>query len=317
MKAVRQLRYGPPEVLVLEDIPDPSPGPGELLVRVSAAGVNYADVMLRAHEPDERFRPPGGLPATPGIEIAGTVLAAGPDTDTALVGRRVISFVPAGGYAELAVAPAAAAVPIPDALPDHQALALFAQGATAVGVIDAARLTPADTVLVEAAAGGIGSLLVQLAKRAGATVVAAASSSSKLDLARSLGADRVVDYSREGWTEGVGPVTVVLEAVGGRTAAEAFRLLPAFGRMVLYGYASGEPAAITTTDVFEVGAELIPLSLTYDPQLLPTLCRRAFDLAIAGDLTPVIGEVLPLAEAAKAHQALEERSSVGKLILTP
>ncbi|MEV6610939.1 zinc-binding dehydrogenase [Kutzneria sp. NPDC051319] len=315
MKAVRHHRYGGPEVLVLEDVPDPTPGPGELLVRVAAAGVNYADTMLRAHEPDERFRPPAVFPVTPGIEVAGIVLSAGPDTDATLVGRRVVSFIQFGGYAELAVVPAAAAIPIPDDLDDHQALALFAQGATAVGVIDVARLTAADTVLVEAAAGGVGSLLVQLAKRTGATVIAAASSASKLDLARSLGADRVVDYSRDGWTEGVGPVTVVLEAVGGKTAAEAYRLLSPFGRMVLYGYASGEPAAITTTDVFTGGAELIPLSLTYDAGLLPAYTLRAFELA--AELKPVIGEVLPLAEAAKAHRALEERSSVGKLVLVP
>jgi NADPH2:quinone reductase len=267
--------------------------------------------MLRAHEPDERFRPPGGFPATPGIEIVGTVLTEG----SALAGRRIVSFIPSGGYAELAVAPAAAVIPIPDDLDDHTALALFAQGATAVGVIDAARLTADDTVLVEAAAGGVGTLLVQLAKRAGTTVIAAASSESKLDLARSLGADRVVDYGREGWTEGVGPVTVVLEAVGGRTGAEAYKLLSPLGRMVLYGYAAGEPAAITPTDIFAVGAAVIPLSLAYNEGLLPELAQRAF--ALAGDLKPVIGDVLPLAEAAKAHRALEERTSVGKLVLVP
>jgi NADPH2:quinone reductase len=311
MQAVRQHSYGGPEVLVLEDVPDPVPAAGELLVRVSAAGVNYADTMLRAHEPDERFRPPGGFPVTPGIEIAGTVLSE----DSALTGRRIVSFIPAGGYAELAVVPAAAAIPIPDDLDDHTALALFAQGATAVGVIDAAELTAEDTVLVEAAAGGIGTLLVQLAKRAGATVIAAASNASKLDLARSLGADQVVDYSREGWTEGVGPVTVVLDSVGGRTGAEAYKLLSPLGRMVLYGYAAGEPTAITTTDIFTVGAAVIPLSLTYDPRMLPDYTVRAFELA--AELKPVIGDVLPLADAAKAHRALAERTSVGKIVLVP
>jgi NADPH2:quinone reductase len=311
MKAVRQHSYGGPEVLVLEEVPDPVPAAGELLVRVSAAGVNYADTMLRAHEPDERFRPPGGFPVTPGIEIAGTVLTE----DSPLAGRRIVSFIPSGGYAELAAVPAASAIPVPDDIEDHTALALFAQGATAVGVIDVARLTAEDTVLVEAAAGGIGTLLVQLAKRAGATVIAAASSASKLDLARSLGADQVVDYSREGWTEGLGPVTVVLDSVGGRTGAEAYQLLSPLGRMVLYGYASGEPTALTTTDIFTVGAAVIPLSLTYDARLLPDYTRQAFELA--GDLKPVIGDVLPLADAAKAHRALEERTSVGKIVLVP
>ena len=319
MKAVRHHRFGAPDVLVLDEIPDPSPGPGQLLVRVSAAGVNFADVLLRARSgPTARFRPSVDLPATPGIEVAGTVLAAGPDTETALVGRRVTCFIPNGGYAELALVPVAGAVPIPDGLDDNRALALLAQGATAVGVIDAAGLTADDTVLVEAASGGIGSLLVQLAKRAGATVVAAASSERKLEVARRLGADRLVDYSRPGWTDQVGPLTVVLETVGGKTAIEAFRQLSGLGsRAVLYGYASGEQPEITAADVFEVGAALIPFSLGRNPQLLPDLNRRALDLGTAGELEPVIGDVLPLAEAARAHRALEDRSSIGKLILTP
>jgi NADPH2:quinone reductase len=216
------------------------------------------------------------------------------------------------------VVPAAAAVPIPAGLDDNRALALFAQGATAVGVVEAARLTAEDTVLVTAAAGGVGSLVVQLAKRSGATVVAAASSERKLDLALKLGADRVVDYSRPGWTEGVGPVTVVLESVGGAIAAEAYRLLPGHhGRMVIYGYASGGPAELTVTDVFQVGAALIPFSLMHGPRLLADFGQQARELAVAGELEPVIGDVLPLAEAARAHRALEDRSSVGKLILTP
>ena len=319
MRAVRHHRFGTPDVLVLDEVPDPSPGPGQLLVRVSAAGINFADVLLRGGSgPTSRFRPSVDLPATPGIEVAGTVLAAGPDTETDLVGRRVTCFIPNGGYAELALVPAAGAVPIPDGLDDNRALALLAQGATAVGVIDAAGLAADDTVLVEAASGGIGSLLVQLAKRAGATVVAAASSERKLEVARRLGADRLVDYSQPGWTDQVGPLTVVLETVGGKTAIEAFRQLSGLGsRAVLYGYASGEQSEITAADAFEVGAALIPFSLGREPQLLPDLNRRALDLGTSGELEPVIGDVLPLAEAARAHRALEDRSSIGKLILTP
>lgn len=320
MKAVRHHRFGPPDVLVLEEVPDPAPGPGQLLVQVAAAGVNFADVLMRGEAgPTARFRPQIALPATPGIEVAGTVLAAGPDTDTVLVGRRVTAFIPNGGYAELATVPAAGAVPVPDGLDDNRALALLSQGATAVGVIDAAGLTAADTVLVEAAGGGIGSLLVQLAKRAGATVVAAASNERKLDLARKLGADRVVDYSQPGWAEQAGPVTVVLETVGGRTAAEAFQLLAGrLGtRMVMYGFASGEPADISMGDVFSVGATVIPFSLGRNPQLLPDLNRRALDLGTSGRLEPVIGDVLPLAEAAAAHRAFEDRTAIGKIVLTP
>lgn len=319
MKAVRHHRFGPPEVLVPEDVPDPTPGPGQLLVQVAAAGVNYADVMMRGEAgPSARFRPEITLPATPGLEVAGTVLAAGPDTDTALVGRRVTAFVRNGGYAELALVPADGAVPVPDGLDDNAALALLSQGATAVGVIDVAALTAADTVLVEAAGGGIGSLLVQLAKRAGATVIAAASSQAKLDLARRLGADRVVDYSEPGWTDEAGPVTVVLETVGGKTATEALQLLSGFGnRIVVYGFASGAPAEITVADLFATSTTLIPFSLGRNPQLLPDLNARALSLGTAGELKPVIGAVLPLAEAAAAHRAFEDRTAIGKVILTP
>jgi NADPH2:quinone reductase len=320
MKAVRHHRFGPPEVLVLEDVPDPTPGPGQLLVQVAAAGVNYADVMLRGEAgPSGRFRPEIALPVTPGLEVAGPVLTAGPDTDTTLVGRRVTAFIPNGGYAELALVPAAAAVPIPDGLDDNRALALLSQGATAVGVIDAAGLTADDTVLVEAASGGIGSLLVQLAKLAGATVVAAASSERKLDIARKLGADRLVDYSRPGWAKEAGPVTVVLETVGGKTATEALHLLDGQlgGRMVIYGFASGEPADFTAADIFSAGASVIPFSLGRNPELLPNLNRRALDLGTAGQLVPVIGEIRPLAEAAAAHRAFEDRTAIGKLVLKP
>jgi NADPH2:quinone reductase len=318
MKAVRHHRLGAPEVLVLEEVPDPIPGPGELLVRVSAAGVNFSDALLRDElPPDTPIKVQVDLPATPGIEVAGAVLAAGPDTATDLVGRRVTCFIPNGGYAELAVVPAAGAVPVPDRLDDNKALALLAQGATAVGVIDAAALTAEDTVLVEAAAGGIGTLLVQLAKRAGATVVAAASSERKLELARKLGADRVVDYSRPGWAAEAGPVTVVLETVGGATAGEALRLLSPGGRMVLFGYASGQQPAITASDLFAVGATLIPFSLGLTPHLMSGLYRRALELGASGALEPVIGDVLPLAAAAEAHRAIQDRSSIGKIILTP
>ncbi|QUQ71571.1 quinone oxidoreductase family protein [Kutzneria sp. CA-103260] len=319
MKAVRHHRFGPPEVLVLEEVPDPAPGPGQLLVRVAAAGINYADVLMRGDAgPSARFRPVIELPVTPGLEVAGTVLSAGPDTDTALVGRKVTAFVPNGGYAELALVPAAGAVPVPEGLDDNRALALLSQGATAVGVIDAAALTAEDTVLVEAAGGGIGSLLVQLAVAAGATVVAAASSEAKLDVARRFGAHRVVNYSEADWAGQVGPVTVVLETVGGKTATEALQLLSGpRPRIVLYGFASGTPAEYTAADLFAAGATLIPFSLGRNPELLPDLNRRALDLGTAGRLSPVIGDVRPLAEAAAAHRSFEDRTAVGKIILTP
>ncbi|MGV9724390.1 quinone oxidoreductase family protein [Nocardia beijingensis] len=315
MRAVRYHEYGDPEVLRVEEVDDPTPGEGELLVRATATGVNYFEVQVRAGAvPDPLDLP---LPHTPGIEVAGTVTAVGPGVDTRRIGERVIGTVAAGSYAELVRVPAAAAVPLDERLGEHQALALLGQGATAVGVFETAEIGPEDTVLVEAAGGGIGTLLVQLAKRAGARVVAGASGATKRRLAADLGADATVDYTRPGWTEEAGPVSVVLETVGGRTAREAYGLLTKPGaRMVVFGSASGVPVEIGSQQLLPVGASLIPFSLGYRPQRWPELARRAEELTVRGEITPVIGTVLPLAEAAAAHRAFENRTAIGKTILT-
>ncbi|WP_063814501.1 quinone oxidoreductase family protein [Nocardia fusca] len=316
MRAVRYHEYGAPEVLRVEEVEDPVPGAGELLVRAAATGVNYFEVQVRAGVlPDPLGSP---LPHIPGIEVAGTVVAVGPGVTAHRIGARVVGKVAAGSYAELVVVPAADAAPLDDRLGEHRALALLGQGATAVGVFETAEIGPGDTVLVEAAGGGIGTLLVQLAKRAGARVVAGASAEAKRRLAADLGADTTVDYSRPGWTEEVGPVSVVLETVGGQTAREAYGLLTAPGaRMVVFGSASGNPVKIGSDQLLPVGAALIPFSLGYRPQRWPELVRRAEELVVRGELDPVIGTVLPLAEAAAAHRAFEARTALGKTILTP
>ncbi|WP_280236662.1 quinone oxidoreductase family protein [Nocardia cyriacigeorgica] len=314
MRAVRYHEYGPPEVLRLEEVDDPVPEAGEVLVRAAATGVNYFEVQVRAGvSPDPLGQP---LPHTPGIEVAGTVVAVGSGVAADRIGQRVVGTVASGSYAELVRVPDAAVIPLDERLGEHRALALLGQGATAVGVIETAGIGPGDTVLVEAAGGGIGSLLVQLAKRAGARVVAAASESAKRQLAADLGADVTVDYTRPGWVEEVGPVSVVLETVGGQTAREAYSLLTAPGaRMVIFGTASGQPVEIGSDRLLPVGATLIPFSLGYRPQGWPELARRAEQLTVRGDLEPVIGAVLPLAEAAKAHRAFEDRTAIGKTIL--
>ncbi|MGV9818864.1 quinone oxidoreductase family protein [Nocardia xishanensis] len=315
MRAVRYHEYGAPEVLRIEEVDDPTPGEGEVLVRAAATGVNYFEVQVRAGViPEPLDRP---LPHTPGIEVAGTVVAVGRGVGLDRIGERVAGTVGAGGYAELVVVPAAAAVRLDDRLGEHQALALLGQGATALGVIETAEIEPGDTVLVEAAGGGIGTLLVQLAKRAGARVVAGASGAAKRQVAADLGADATVDYTKPGWTEEVGPVTVVLETVGGQIARDAYSLLTGpRARMVIFGSASGVPVEITSQQLLPVGASLIPFSLGYRPQRWPELARRAEELTVRGELTPVIGTVLPLAEAAAAHRAFEDRTAIGKTILT-
>ncbi len=197
MRAVRFHAYGPPDVLRVDDVPDPRPGPGQILVRVSAAGIGFADVRIRAGQM-RTVLTDLPLPYTPGFEVAGTVAAVGPGVDPTTVGSRVVATTAGGGYAELALASAEAALPRPGSLDDPTALALLGQGATAVAVARAAALRAGDTVLVEAAAGGVGSLLVQLALRAGATVIAAARGARKLAVARRLGAHRAACPCRPG-----------------------------------------------------------------------------------------------------------------------
>ncbi|WP_280420265.1 quinone oxidoreductase family protein [Nocardia carnea] len=315
MRAVRYHEYGPPEVLQIEEVDDPVPAAGELLVRTVATGVNYFEVQVRAGVLPEPLGLP--LPHTPGIEVAGTVTAVGAGVDTSRIGERVVATVGTGSYAELVAVPAADARPLDERLGEHQALALLGQGATAVGLAEVAELGPGDTVLVEAAGGGIGTLLVQLAKRAGARVVAGASGDAKRALAADLGADTTVDYTRPGWTEEAGPVSVVFETVGGPTAREAYSLLTEPGaRMVVFGTASGAPVEIGSDLLLPVGAALIPFSLGYRPQRWAEYIRRAEELTVRGEIAPVVGTVLPLAEAATAHRAFEERTALGKTILT-
>nr|WP_255342625.1 zinc-binding dehydrogenase [Nocardia sp. CNY236] len=173
------------------------------MIEVSAAGVSYADIQIRSGAlKDFGWFPQPSLPFGPGFEVAGTVVDVGTNVDSDLVGRRVVTGVPtAGGYAELATAPAAAVYLLPEGIADHTALALHGQGSTAVGIVESAALSSGDVVFVEAAGGGVGSILVQLAKNAGATVVAAASTEDKLSAAKQLGADALVNYSTASWDD--------------------------------------------------------------------------------------------------------------------
>ena len=321
MRAVRFHDYGPPEVLRVEEVPDPEPGPGQVLVQVAAAGIGFADVQIRAGRLPAAGIP---LPFVPGFEVAGSVIATGPDVDPTMIGTHVVGTAPGGGYAEMALVPAASTRPRPEALDDHTAVALLGQGTTAVGVAEAAVLQPGDTVLIEAAAGGVGSLLVQLVRRTGATVIATARGEKKLAVAERLGADVVIDYSASDWHEQVrdaagGSVSVVLETTGGAISQAAFDLLtPGSGRMVIYGTTSGEPPRLDALAVYHRGVSVTGFaSVALPPDQLARLLDRAFALGGSGELQPVIGAVRPLSEAAAAHQAFEQRTTTGKTILTP
>ena len=258
MRAIRMHETGGPDVLQLDEVDRPSPGEGQVLVRVAVAGVNYADVGTRSgvmHGASE-------LPAIPGFEVAGEVVEVGEGVDDALVGTHVAASGQ-GGYAEYAVVPALALLPVPEGVDLHDAVAMPVQGVTALGVLsEATTVARGDVVLVTAAAGGVGSLAVQIAKLLGAgRVVALASSQEKRALARRLGADDAVDYTEQGWVDRVralgegkpapvtgapsGPVDVALDSVGGPVAREALGLLRhRSGRMVTFGNASGEDSGI-------------------------------------------------------------------------
>jgi NADPH2:quinone reductase len=277
MKAVRFHEFGGPEVLVVEEVPDPV---GDTLVDVTAIGLNYGETVIRRGKGRELFPwyPGPSLPAVLGSEVVGITKD----------GRRVMGVPRDGAYATKAVIEHP--VDVPDEVSDHDALALLLQGTTAVAATRAARIQPGDRVLVEAANGGVGTLLVQLAERAGATVLQASSKGG-------IGYD---------W-EGLEPVDVVFESIGGEVGRRAFELLEdGVGRMVVFGYASGEPLDVTASDIFRKGVAVMGLPHNTTPEEV-----------LGMDLKPVLGDVYGLDEIAEAHRALEARTTKGKLIARP
>ena len=324
MKAIRIHEPGGPEVLRLDEVEAPKPGPAEILIAVEVAGVNYADIGTRM---GLSFGPhQAKFPTTPGFEVAGTVAALGEGVEGPPEGTRVVAVLGSGGYAERAVAPADMVVEVPDGVSLEDATAaLLVQGITAYGVLhDAANFRPGESVLVQAAAGGVGSLAVRLAKLAGAgTVIGTAGSAEKRELVESLGADRAVDYGREGWTDDVLEATdgrgvdIVLESVGGDAAAQAFGSLAPLGRMVTFGAASGRPAP--PPDPMQMNVKGLTLTGFGGPWLRPGRAQAAREeisrYLKSGDLRPVLGGSFPLAEAAEAHRAVEGRRTTGKVVL--
>ncbi|RSN46719.1 MULTISPECIES: zinc-binding dehydrogenase [Actinomadura] len=311
MRAVWLTEFGGPEVLVAGEAPDPVPGDGQALVEVEFANITFVETQMRAGGPSPFGAEP---PVVPGNGVGGIVTAVGAGADPALVGRRVVSATGgSGGYAELAAVDAAGVFEVPDGLGLDDAVALLADGRTAAMLLRAAPPRPGERVLVEAAAGGVGTLLVQLAKAAGAVVVAAVGGPRKADVARRVGADEVVDYREPGWTAGAGAVGVVFDGVGGGIAREAFTLLGDGGRMVSFGLASGEWAGIAEEDAAARGVTLVELAPT--PEEVRACTERVLADAARGAVRPLIGRRFPLADAAGAHAAIESRGTVGKTLL--
>ncbi|GIF70804.1 zinc-binding dehydrogenase [Asanoa siamensis] len=311
MRVVWLTRYGDPSVLEPGTAPDPLPGPGQVVVDVAYANITFVETMFRA----TGFGPyTGDLPMVPGNGVGGVVGAVGPGVDPALVGTRVVTSTGgSGAYASRVAVDAAGLVPVPADLALDTAVALLADGRTALLLLRAAAPRPGERVLVEAAAGGVGTLLVQLAKAAGATVLGAAGG-GKLGLVADLGADRAVDYTAPGWADGLGPVDVVFDGVGGAVARAAFGLLDRGGRMLSYGLSSGAWSDVTDAEAAARGVTLLR-GATGTPAELRALTGEALRLAAAGGLRPVIGQRFPLERAADAHAAIEARATRGKTLL--
>ena len=316
MRAVWLTEFGAPQVLVAGDAPDPVPGPGQAEIEVAFANITFVETQFRA----SGFGPfEAQLPMIPGNGVGGVVAAVGPGADERLVGKRVVSATGgSGGYAERVVVDAGGLVEVPDGVELDTAVALMADGRTATALVRAAGVGAGDRVLVEAAAGGVGSLLVQLAAATDATVVAAAGGARKVGLARELGADVGVDYSEPDWLErvrqAVGAVDVVFDGVGGAIGRSAFELLDRGGRMVSFGRASGEWSDIADDAAAARGVRLLGTPRPSRVELRE-LTESALAEAAAGRLRPVIGQRFPLERAADAHAAIESRATVGKTLL--
>ena len=318
MRAVWLKEFGPPEALVPGEAPDPVPGAGQVVVAVAFANITFVETQVRAGRSPFPL-PPGALPMIPGNGVGGVVAATGNGADAALTGRRVVSGTGGrGGYAERAAVQAGGLVEVPEGLALDEAVALLADGRTALALARAARIAPGERVLVLAAAGGVGSLLVQLAQAAGARVLAAAGGPGKLRLARELGAEVTADYRQPDWPVALraaaGGADVVFDGVGGPIGRAAFELLGPGGRMLSYGLASGEFTEVSE-DEARARQVTIARGVPVTPDESTALTRAALGLAAAGRLRAVIGQRFPLEAAAAAHRAIESRATIGKTLL--
>ncbi|KAB2342165.1 zinc-binding dehydrogenase [Actinomadura rudentiformis] len=327
MYAIRLHEFGPPENLRYEEVEDPMAAPGQVRIAVRAAGVHLLDTAVQAGDAEGLPFPLPDLPVTPGREVAGVVDQVGEGVDESWLGRRVVTHLGLvnAGYAELAVREVDALFPVPDGLDFGAAVAMVGTGRTALAIHHIGAVTPDDVVLVTAAAGGIGLLLVQAARQAGATVVGVAGGEAKVERVRAAGADVAVDYSTPGWSKevrdalGGRDVTVVFDGVGGGPGREAFDLLGYGGRVLLFGWSAGSMTELTTKDLFDKMLQVtvaLGTRLVNVPGGLRAMQEKALAEAAAGRLVPAV-QSYPLAEAARAHTDLLARATVGKVVLVP
>ena len=328
MRAIAIQRFGGPEVLEVLDLPDPAPGPTEILLAVDVAGVNRADILVRTGRYHRAGRPPLIL----GVEGAGTVLAVGTEVDHVVVGQRVVAMgetnVP-GFYADRAVVPATRVIALPDGVDLRSAAALPTSWLSAWYCLRRlAEIRPGESLLIHAAASGVGSAAVRIAVDIGATVIATAGSAEKVDWVKDLGAQHVLDSSAAGGdalvdkvkslTDGQG-VDAVLDIVGGSAFADSLRAIGDGGRVVAMANVALAPSTVDTRDFYPKNGRIFGFQITalmehgYDPR--PDL-RELLDSVAAGRFTVDIDATFPLADAADAHRHVERRANRGKVLLT-
>jgi NADPH2:quinone reductase len=322
MRAIVMHRTGGPEVLQLEDVPTPEAGPGQLLVRTEAIGLNFFETQMRAGQ----LPAPAGLPAVPGAEAAGTVTSVGAGADRGLVGKRVAVVTGGmGSYAEYVAVPAAMATVIPGGISPADAIAA-APGGIALGLLEKAALAARDTVLVESGAGSVGGYLIQLAREMDAgRVIATAGTPARREHARKLGADAVLDHTQPGWPQALreeldgATVDVAFSSIGGPAAAQVLgTLTPGTGRMLCYGNISGEPSAIDLAAVRSSGTMVTGCSGPAWFRDILDRCRpEIFQRLAEGRTRALLDSAMPLSEAAQAHQRIEDRAALGKIVLIP
>ncbi len=318
MRAVQIARFGPPDVLRPVVLDDPAPGSGQVLIDVEYAGITFVDTQIRAgRAPNPAMRPQ--LPVVLGNSVAGIVIDAASDVDSDIVGSRVTSSLTGrGGYAARAVVDAARLVHVPDGVALNHAVALVADGRTALALMAAVGDIAGRTVLVEAAAGGVGGLLVQLVSTAGGRVVAAAGGAAKLATAADLGAEVTVDYSDPSWVEvvrrHVGDVDLTFDGVGGEIGTAGLSLVRPGGVFVPFGAAAGAGMLGSAADAGRPSVHTVTTgALTVEEQV--RLSTEAVALAGRGRLHATVGQVFALADACAAHAAIERRSTIGKTLL--
>lgn len=312
MKAIKITEFGGPEVMRFIDVEDPIAGDDEVILEVTGIGINYADT----HQTEDSYLSKQELPLIPGLEVVGS-----------FEGKRYLTGAP-NAYAEKVVAKKNQLIPIPDSITDGQALATFVQGTTAWHILKTiGHLRAGESAVIHAAAGGVGTIAIQLAKMWGAKVIAVASTEVKRDLAKRLGADVAIDASVEGLKEriieanGGKRVDIILEMVGGKTFDRSLEALTTFGRIITYGMASREPMSMVHP------AHLMGRSQTISgfwlancfgrKELMADVIAELFSLIAKGSIEVIVGATYPLSQAAEAHRSILARASTGKVVLDP